>query len=560
MKKRITLIVLTMAFLVMGASQAMAASFDVTSNYGILIPLGTTCDNIGEVRIEPKPYTSSFWVSPILNTLIPEEITIQLLLADKVCVTNTTPEPFDYDCYYTWNDTQDKAALVGVAGGTVPSVWHYRVFCNNGDTQIKVQINTIFAAGFGDAPATTAGVIAMFQRDETAFATTSTIPAPRAQYTTMCLDISQSPYNPLQPGSNRVEVSYSDITGNAYTGDAYVATLGGTGAGCTIEVGPCIKVPDTNLFYGYESLQLTKNRGAQGQEEYCEGGVDTICLKVEQPSGSSAFAGDVAWNVTVCETPDYADLWPVAIRVYDNEGVQIGGGGNGDPTATCITALNVHVDEPEDLPLQIQVDYANNCDTLPGTLYVTARFDKVGAACGVDCPMLTDDPLAFPVEDSVGLKLQAIFPYAPVPTNKWWVGMSLNNLVDHDIDVTLQVFEADGDEYTSDKITIPARGLRTGLFDSTVAGDLDLDGVRVNLKTTSGDTLFGDERFWVLATVDLGTFNSLGDILSINQAFSGFLMMGDGMQAQGYLPQGLNWLPSVLTENWDGVVNGGPTP
>lgn len=556
MKKRITLIVLTMAFLVMGASQAMAASFDVTSNFGILIPDNAICDDIGEVLIEPKPATNSYWRPG-------ELITVQLLLADTVCVTDTTPEPYDYDNYYLWNDVQQKAALVGVAGGTPPAAWDYRVYCNDGDTQIMVQINPALAVGFGDAnsvDAPKAGKIAMFQRDENNFATDSTIVAPRAPYTTMCLDISLSPYDPLLPGSNRVEVSYSDVIGNSYTGDVYVATLGGTGAGCTIEVGECIKVPDTNLMYGYESLQLTKNRMAQGQDEACMGGVDTICLRVTQPMGSSAFAGDVAWDVTVCETPDYANLWPVAIRVYDNEGVQIGSGGNADQFATCITALAVHVDEPEDLPLQIQVDYANNCDTLPGTLYVTATFNKTDAPCGAPCAILTDDPMAIPVEDSVGLKLQAIFPYAPVPTNKWWVGMSLNNLVDHDIDVTLQVFEEDGDEYTSDKITIPARGLRTGLFDSTVPGDLDLDGVRVNLKTTSGDALFGDERFWVMATVDLGTFHSVFDILSINQAFSGFLMMGDGMQAQGYLPQGLNWLPSVLTENFQGVVNGLPSP
>jgi hypothetical protein len=91
----------------------------------------------------------------------------------------------------------------------------------------------------------------------------------------------------------------------------------------------------------------------------------------------------------------------------------------------------------------------------------------------------------------------------------WWVGLALTNITASEITVELDIYEADGDLYEA-SVTVPGNGITTQL-----AGDL-------NPTTSGADAEFGDERFWIHATS--------------NGSFTGFLMMGDGTQAQGYLP------------------------
>jgi hypothetical protein len=113
-------------------------------------------------------------------------------------------------------------------------------------------------------------------------------------------------------------------------------------------------------------------------------------------------------------------------------------------------------------------------------------------------------------DDDDAISSEAIFPYAAdFASGEWWVGLALTNPNASEITVELDIYEADGDLYET-SVTVPGHGITTQL-----AGDL-------NTTTTGADAEFGDERFWIYATS--------------NGSFTGFLMMGDGTQAQGYLP------------------------
>lgn len=151
----------------------------------------------------------------------------------------------------------------------------------------------------------------------------------------------------------------------------------------------------------------------------------------------------------------------------------------------------------------------DTCKVTTGLLNATVSFQR--EPCGDSYTKTLDVADLCRLGEAVDGDLsEALFPYAPNFDEQWWVGLALTNLTPTEITVDLDIYEADGDLYET-SVTVPGHGITTQL-----AGDLS------PTLSAGSDAQFGDERFWIHATSDV--------------EFTGFLMMGDGAQAQGYLP------------------------
>jgi len=140
------------------------------------------------------------------------------------------------------------------------------------------------------------------------------------------------------------------------------------------------------------------------------------------------------------------------------------------------------------------------------------------------------------------------FPYFP-NAGYWWSGLAITNVnyyydsivpnvvdywynfnaalgTDQDVNITLYLIEEDGDVYVYDAGTLPKSGILTVLL-----SDSSFSPVLMNGYT---DDAFGDEKFWVVA---VGTA-TVGDTPIV---LDGFGMLGDGTQAQGFLPRIPRW-------------------
>ncbi|WP_201327397.1 hypothetical protein [Thermotomaculum hydrothermale] len=173
----------------------------------------------------------------------------------------------------------------------------------------------------------------------------------------------------------------------------------------------------------------------------------------------------------------------------------------------------------------------------------------------VDCPDETEYQPTY-YQDAL------YFPYFP-NSGYWWSGLAITNVnyyygtllptintyyggfgygflgVDQDINVTLYLIEEDGDVYVYDAGTLPKSGILTVLL-----SDPSFSPVLMNGYT---DDAFGDEKFWVVA---VGTA-TVGDTPIV---LDGFGMLGDGTQAQGFLPRIPTFVDATFSES-NGMLN-----
>ncbi len=168
---------------------------------------------------------------------------------------------------------------------------------------------------------------------------------------------------------------------------------------------------------------------------------------------------------------------------------------------------------------------------------------KVGPIRFLDCPPY--QPTYF--QNAI------YFPYFP-ETGYWWSGLAITNVnyfywdvlpnlqsfwtwlyswgtmtqipnimgYNQDVNVTLYLIEEDGDVYLYDAGTLPKSGILTVLLSDPAFSPVLMSGYT--------DDAFGDEKFWVVA---VGTATVANTPVTID----GFGMLGDGTQAQGFLPR-----------------------
>ncbi|GBC60203.1 hypothetical protein DENIS_1154 [Desulfonema ishimotonii] len=109
-----------------------------------------------------------------------------------------------------------------------------------------------------------------------------------------------------------------------------------------------------------------------------------------------------------------------------------------------------------------------------------------------------------------------LFPYFTnmADGDGWWDGIVITNLASFDGTATIAVYEADGDR-GEQEVAVKANSQYVSLL-NTILGDF-------SMTATAGSGQLGDSSAYIMVTTD---FNA-----------DGFAMMGDGTQAQGYLPR-----------------------
>lgn len=475
--KRITMLSIAMLFMcAVFTTAVMAASFDVTANYGVRVAEQGVCEQVGAVTLAPHN-AADVWTAGTI-------ITVELLAQAMICkdVNQNYVLPFGAD---------------------------YTVVANTGEDFITIII--------GAAP-TAPGETIRFGHDTAS---------------SMCFDLSETPYNSTDPNLQMVQISFRDDQGNTYSGDTNVATVKPqqhTIAVCTkndggLVVGANGWPNDVDIKTGLIQIPLCDPAaGSQAQNAECgcvNPATGQICIRILDP-GNQITNTQYNFTITTAKTgvgiSDVA-VWTdlgaghVAASTTVDERRDIDE--NVITNTTCADyvvtkAIDFHATLGGAGTQYIVVDLAyDSCVALPGELIANVSFSR--EPCG-DSYSVTDLPIANMTSCGAGsvTTSSAIFPYAPdFASGVWWVGLALTNPNASEITVELDIYEADGDLYKT-SVTVPGCGITTQL-----AGDL-------NPTSSGADAEFGDERFWINATS--------------NGSFTGFLMMGDGTQAQGYLP------------------------
>lgn len=473
--KRITMLSIAMLFMcAVFTTAAMADSFDVTANYGVRVAEKGVCEQVGAVTL--APHDGDVWAADTV-------ITVELLAQAMICK--------DVNQLYT-----------------LPSLATYTVVANTGDDFITITIG---------AAATAANETIRFGHDA---------------LSSMCFDLSGTPYNSTDPTLQMVQISFRDDAGNTYSGDTYVATVKPqqhTIAVCTKDDGELVVGAngwpnDVDVKTGLIQIPLCDPAAGsqeQGAECGCDFATEQICIRILDP-GNQITNTQYNFTITTAKTgvgisgvtvwtdlgAGHVPAGTVMDERRDIDEVVVTGITCADYVAT--KAIDFHATLGGAGTQYIVVDLAyDSCVALPGELLANVSFSR--EPCG-DSYSVTNLPIANMTSCGAGsvTTSSAIFPYAPdFASGVWWVGLALTNPNASEITVELDIYEADGDLYET-SVTVPGCGITTQL-----AGDL-------NPVSSGSDAEFGDERFWINATS--------------NGSFTGFLMMGDGTQAQGYLP------------------------
>jgi hypothetical protein len=506
MKKIAILAIVVVSMFV--ASSAMADSFDVTNNFGIRVTEMGSCERIGATTLAPSDPLVDVWG---VGTVI----TVELLGNATICGTVST------------GATYDTGVVAALGAGD------YDVEATDGADFFTITITVASVAGetivYGGVGSE------------------------------ICFDLSGTTYNSQDPNNQLVKVSYRDDAGNTYSGDIYVATVkpqahvaaicsktvvgdGGTLAAINdfpnglANWGDAAD-PENILKTGLPEVELCFTGSVNQAQVVTSCGAafaDTpACITVDDPSNtfdgtnyafrfSTTKPGVGIASVQIYDTAGNL-LAPGATTYYDANGVLLAPVPNPAVAADAVLIKELRIATAA-VPaggLVAVINYAyDTCTAAAGNADVTVAFNKV--PCG-DSFTATMDVITFSA-CSVGVTptttYSALFPYLPNTNSSWWAGLAFSNLATSAASINVMIVEADGDTYTA-TVTVPASGIVAGI----ITGNTMMDGMTTvaTFTTTGTDSTLGDERMRVTATAT-GT------------SFNGFAMLGDGTQAQGYLP------------------------
>jgi hypothetical protein len=465
------------------ASSVMAAAFDVTANFGVRVAEKGKCEQIGSVTLSPKT-VNDVWAGGTV-------ITVELLGAAVLCedIDFTTPEGVRVQ----GTTGNDFMTLTIPAGG----------------------LTSAFSFGTGAAAGATG---------------TADV---------VCFNLANTDYNSVDPARQLVQVSYRDDLNNTYSGDIYVATVKPqrhTIRACTKAEGDLI---GGELWTAYadpkdglieipacDPAVVGQNQGDDcGTVQFAQG----ACLTLTD-AGATFTSG--VYNMTV--TIDKAGIGIRSIAAYDSLGAPLGTvitetrdasgdvitvADEDDEVATKAMDVDVTLTGAGTVHLLVVFTY-DSCTVTEGVVVADVAFNR--DPCG-DSFAQADLAIARVIscgDAPVVSGTEMLFPYLPNVTTGWWAGISFTNLAAEQNVITVTATEADGDVWTS-SITLDANVLVAGAFtaSSTV---VDNGTTLMTFTTTSDDAQLGDERFRLEADAA--------------QEAAGFAMLGDGAQAQGYLP------------------------
>jgi hypothetical protein len=476
--KRITLIALAAILIVtLGAGAAFAAAYNVTANFGIRVTEQGASERVGAITLAGATDADLFTVLPL-----PEQAIIGELLGDAT-ISRTFGAAYLYGGVLVDEWTPTVADRTGDYDTTLGA--DYLVVAIAGQDFFSINILVDSAAG-------------------------ETIRLGHDEPSALCFNLQGTQYTASDPNRQLVLVSYADNLFNTYSGDIYVATVKPR----TVTVAICDKTipahvisaegtfqgPDCGIGDGYDCIfKFTDNasgtligdyRFVIGKTTGAKLGVGFDSIVIEKQNG-------LLW-----------DNIPVTLVARTNRlGV----------TSALLTAAEtsrITVDATLTGPGTYRVSAYYEYDTC---VPITAGMWTVDIAvnlipCGASFTANNFDIIEF--FDPAGLPTSMVFPYAAASVNgEWFNGLVFTNPLSSAVTISVRIVEADGDVYLGE-VTVPGNQMVVG----SVAGV-------VTPVAASGvtDAEFGDESFAIYASSDSG-------------AFYGFLFIGNGTMAQGYLP------------------------
>lgn len=305
----------------------------------------------------------------------------------------------------------------------------------------------------------------------------------------------------MLPMNSVIEMTIVDVDGNPLSTVAHGAYLQGTTTLTpdTLNSDLAISAITRNVYATVDHLDTASS--SQYDDGTCQGGFDACT------AGGDIYSS-FTWNVTAESSSDVGTLELGVVSVA---------------RSSCDTPIDAYVKVAW---------YPYPCGA--GGYTVLSAYPIHFVACPEPGEVPTYKAMAF-----------EYFPY--FPDFDWWSGLAVTNATYFYDDVTGQGFdnqaitatlyfiEEDGAIYMLDGGTIPASGIATYL----------LSGLPVAPTLVSGtDSAFGDERFWVVVAAE-STNEYTGNLMT-RIFIDGFGMLGDGTQAQGFLPRVWNddWMMS----------------
>jgi hypothetical protein len=525
MKKRFILCVAVMFICAAFATQVFAqigasSTFDVTGDYGIIVQEKGTCEKVGGITISPKKVGGDNPDIFLANT----DIKVELLANAEVCAQERIFQ------YYKWNGavTDDTT--------TPPSP--------------VTEANADYILEIPPTPSTS-----FFIHIKNPSVGNDQIRIGHLRESPICFNLLNTPYRSDDPNYQYVQVSFKSSSQDtpdiySFTSDTYVATVKPK---ATYDIVVCPKKevepipiagwPGNVNKNGIVEIPLCCNVDTQGQEQQtcgcCQG--PQVCFIVKDPS-SSLTADTYIFDVSTSKTgvgiarvdvygksPGFAPIGAAITQRFDISGNTIFGPPQqgvapvwlGGRTGNCNNNVETkRITFTAQLtgtgPYYVVLTSAyNTCpdQAVPGDWLANISFTKF--PCGGS--FSKQNVLLAKFTQCQGLPaLTRVFPYMTrfLPDTGWWNGLVLTNPNNVQNEVTLNIYEDDGDAYTT-SITIPANGLQIRLMS-------DITPQLVQGQTDSGAT-FGDEDFWMIGESTL--------------PFYGVLIIGNGTQSTyGYLP------------------------
>lgn len=339
-------------------------------------------------------------------------------------------------------------------------------------------------------------------------ALTETILVGHDEFSALCFNLFGTIYNANDPAQQLVQVSYSDNLSNTYSGDIYVATVKSP----SISIGMCGKATPTDILIPDSAL---------GQGETCGPGTGTACILTFTDNAAGALTGDFLFTIGrttgakagVGFSGVTIDKWDSVAGDWDGVDLVTGvdsrldstGAATADDVDTAQITVAATLTGPGQYRMQASYEF-DTCVATEGMWVIDVLARKV--PCGGSWSSTNRDYVMFYTPS--GTPTNAVFPYAASTAGGFFNGIVFTNPSATAVTIDCTIVEADGDTYTG-QVVVAGNEMAVGFVDGLLSP-----------TTTGSDAAFGDESYAIYASGD--------------GMFYGFLFIGDGTQAQGYLP------------------------
>ncbi|MCJ8499386.1 hypothetical protein [Desulfatitalea alkaliphila] len=478
--KRFTLIALAaMLIVTMAAGAALADSYNVTANFGIRVTEQGTSERVGAITLQGATAADLFEAGP------PEQAIVGELLGGAT-ISRTFAASYDYGgtLIEEWTPT------AGDRYGDATLAADYYVVAIAGQDFFSIQINVDSVA------------------DET-------VVLGHDDASALCFNIAGTQYTASDPNRQLVLVSYADNLFNTYSGDIYVATVKARSIAFDlcgkalpydiITVSGLGQGEDCGIGFGEECIfRFTDNASGALNGPYR--------FVIGKTTGAKAGVGFEAIYIEKLEAGSWVNINGLGVAAtVTNRRNRLGEADlTMDPAETSEITVTSTLTGPGSYRIVAAYEYDTCVPITPGVWTIDIFANLI--PCGSSFSAIDWDAMEF--FDPAGTPMAAVFPYAAATAGgAWFNGLVFTNPLSTPVTIDVQIVEADGDMYIG-QVTVPGNEMVVG----TVA-----DVVNPVLAPSHTDAEFGDESYAIYAGSESG-------------AFYGFLFIGNGTMAQGYLP------------------------